>query len=110
MSDLGLAEYMNQKDAEGRTPFAPTPVRRVKLHAARWRTDKAIFDKVVAVAAVEACKAELESGVESEISFNQELTFIIQQFVLTYEEKFGSLPDPKDKAALRRYAKAALDK
>lgn len=110
MSDLGLAEYMDKKADEGRTPFAPTPVRRVKLHAARWRTDKAIFDKVVAVAAVEACKAELESGVESEISFNQELTFIVQQFILTYEEKFGDLPEATDKVAVKRYAQASLKK
>jgi len=108
--DLGLDEYMEKKADEARTPFAPTPVRRVKLHAARWRTDKAYFDKVVAIAAVEACKAELESGVESEISFNQELTFIVQQFILTYEDKFGDLPDPRDKVALTRYAQAALKK
>jgi hypothetical protein len=108
--DLGYAEYMEKKEAEGKTPFGPTPVRRVKLHPARWRTDKALFDKVVAVAAVEACKAELESGVESEISFNQQLTFIARQFILTYEEKFGDLPDPADKVSIKRYAQAALKK
>lgn len=108
--DLGLAQYMERKDSEGKTPFGPTPTRRVKLHPARWRVDKAVFDKVVAIAAVEACKAELDSGVESEISFNQQLTFIAQQFILTYEEKFGDLPDPNDGVALKRYAQAALKK
>jgi len=106
--DLGYAEYMSQKDAE--KPFAPTPVRRTKPHEAKWRTDKALIDKVAAIAAVEACKAELESGVPSEISFNSQLTHIAKQFVLTYEEKFGNLPNAKDAVTVKRYAQSLLKK
>lgn len=109
--DFGYAELMEKKDAEAREAFGPRPPRKVERpHTAKWRTDPALYEKVVAAAAVEECKAELESGGKVEISVNAQLTFIIKQFILTYEEKFGPLPDPKDKSALRRYAKAALDK
>lgn len=109
--DLGYAEYMSQKDAEAREAYGPRPPRKLeKPHTAKWRTDPALYEKVVAAAAVEECKAELEGGGKVEISVNAQLTFIIKQFILTYEEKFGPLPDQKDKAALRRYAQAALKK
>lgn len=110
--DLGYDEYMDKKDAEGRpAAFGPTPVKKVsKPHEAKWRTNKVLYEKVLAIAAVQACKAELESGVESEVSFNMQLTFIAQEFVLTYEEKFGNLPKPDDALAVKKYAQAALKK
>ncbi len=109
--DLGYAEYMSQKDAEERAAFGPRPQRRVRnTYETKWRTEEALAKKVRAAAAVEECKAELEGGGEVEISVNAQLNFIVEQFIMTYEEKFGPLPDASDKAALKKYAQAALKK
>jgi hypothetical protein len=105
--ELGYVERMSQKDAEER--FGPRPVPRARTtYETKWRTEPALYEKVAAAAAVEACKAELESGGEVKISVNAQLNFIVEQFIATYEERFGALPDPEDKAALKKYAQAAL--
>lgn len=109
MAELAYAERMSQKDAEGR--FGPRPPPRAReVYETKWRTEPALHEKVRAAAAVEECKAELESGGEVKISVNAQLNFIVEQFIATYEERFGALPDPTDTAALKRYAQAALKK
>lgn len=107
--ELGYVERMSQKDAEER--FGPRPLPRARsTYETKWRTEPALYEKVRAAAAVEECKAEAESGGEVKISVNAQLNFIVEQFIMTYEEKFGPLPDPEDKTALKRYAQAALKK
>lgn len=107
--ELGYVERMSQKDAEER--FGPRPVPRARTtYETKWRTEPALYEKVAAAAAVEECKAELESGGQVKISVNAQLNFIVEQFIATYEEKFGALPDPKDAAALKRYAQSSLKK
>lgn len=119
MMDLGYIEpTMDKKDPEARTPFDPPATRRVKAHTMKWRGDPVLYKKLVTVAAVAACKAEIESGVESEVSVNKQLSFVVQQFLLSYEEEFGKLPEissldvekAKTEAPVKRYAQAALKK
>jgi hypothetical protein len=104
--ELGYVERMSQKDADER--FGPRPLPRARQqYETKWRTEPALYEKVRAAAAVEECKAELESGGEVKISVNAQLNFIVEQFIATYEQKFGPLPSPDDKAALKKYAQRA---
>ena len=114
--DVGYAERMSQKDAEEREAFSPRPTRKKKNdYETKWRCPRALYEKVLAVAKVEASKAtleanEIEGDEDLEISVNAQLNFIAQKFIETYEEKFGTLPDAKDDAAVRKYARTAINK
>lgn len=107
--EFGYVEEVSQKTTDER--FGPRPLPRARsTYETKWRTEPALYEKIRAAAAVEECKAELESGGAVKISVNAQLNFIIEQFIATYEEKFGALPNPDDKKALRNYAAAALKK
>lgn len=110
--DVGYAALMSQKEAEEREQFGPRPSRKKKNdYETKWRTWTELYLKVQAIAAVEQQKSILEGGPEDvEISVNAQVNYIVDQFVRTYEKKFGPLPDAKDEAALKRYARAAESK
>jgi hypothetical protein len=120
MSDSGYAGHVEKKADDSKpTVFGPTPTKKAeKPVEAKWRPEEALYKRVLAITAVEEWKARLTSGQEVEISLNQQMNFIATQFITTYEERFGSLPEVKipkldvvkSDAAIRRYAQAALKK
>lgn len=111
MQEVEYVQLMSQKDSQGR--FGPRPQPRAQsFYETKWRTEPSLYKKVRAAAAVEGCKAETESDQKGQvkISVNAQLNFIVEQFIATYEERFGALPDPDDESAVKRYAQKSLAK
>jgi len=107
--DLGYAEYMSLKEEAEREAFGPRPQPKKKHnYETKWRTERALAEKVLAIAKAEGFAAEFENptvGSTTEISLNAQLNFIVEGFVKTYEKKFGPVPSAKDDVGLKRYAR-----
>lgn len=109
--EFGYADYMSEKEAAERAAFGPKPTKVVRdWYETKWRTQPELYRKLLAAAKIEENKAELDTGMRGKISANAQLNFAVEAFINDYETKFGPLPDPKDTAALKRYAQAAHKK
>lgn len=103
---VSYAEAMNDKTAE-REAFGPRPEKKgSRRHEMKFRLSPALFAKLQALAKVEHEIHKATAGdAAGHISDNAQLVFILEEYVNTYEEEHGPLPDPRDAEAVKKHAR-----
>src|SRR5581483_8225617 len=92
----GYAEYMSEKTEEVREAFGPRRERATSAERKtfNFRVDPFLRKKLLGLTEIENGVARAENEKSAHISANEELHYILQEFVKGYEEQYGSIPDP----------------
>lgn len=106
------ADYMSQKADEAREAFGPRRERPTTSNRKtfNFRIDPKLREKLLALTEIENGVAKAENDKAAHISANEELHYVLQEFVDGYEKLYGALPGPEDEAAIARHVRARTKK
>lgn len=104
----GYDEYMSQKSEEVREAFGPRRERATSAERKtfNFRMEPFLRKKLLGLTEIENGVAAFENPKHAHISANEQLHYILEEFVKDYEKSYGSIPDPKDEVAITRHVRA----
>lgn len=102
------SDIVSHRTDADREQWGPRTERKVTAarHEMKFRIDKDLFAKLQSLAKIEYGVAKVENDRAGHISDNAELHYILETAINTYEEKYGSLPEPSDETAIQRHVRA----
>lgn len=107
---LSYAEVMSEQSGDERKQWGPKPRRKAEVRReTKLRLNPELMGRLEVVAKIEERRNALQ-GQPGVVSLNQQISFVLQEWLNEYEKSFGVVPSKADKTAIERYARAAEQK